>query len=294
MFRTIIFLLIVLVIVFGILVSFYKIEFNTEKCDILLRNRNGASSSYGINCKNGFKIWRFTNGANGLSAKQIYSLDNKTQPEEEIAPLPFKEGEELVYDVYSAGIMVGKSFLVFHGEEEYEGRRVFHITFSTELPFFKDYEEIYAEENTFLPLKVERRIEKFGGFYETIVEKYNQVDFIIDITKKSNFSSDAIAIRKYSPVYNAILLTYYCRANPEIAGKANFKITLPTADFDINMSGEETVNAPSGTYSTDVFSSTPPKFTFYLSKDKDRLPVKIVGHAALNYSMVLSSTGSSE
>lgn len=286
-------LIIILVIVFSVLVSFYKIDFNAEKCDILLRSRNAAYSSYGINCKSGLKLWRFSNGANGLTVKQIYSLDKNPDAEEQKTGLPFEKGEQLVYDVYSAGIMVGKSFLVFHGEEEYEGQKVFRISLSTQLPFFKDEEQIYAQEESFLPLKVERRINKLGGFYETIVENYNQADFTVEITKKSNFSSDSISIKKYSPIYNAILLTYYCRANPGIADKSNFKITLPTSEFNIKISGEETLKTPSGTYDTDVFSSTPSKFTFYLSRDKDKLPVKIVSHTALNYSMVLSSKGAS-
>ena len=47
-------------------------------------------------------------------------------------------------------------------------------------------------------------------------------------------------------------------------------------------------------YSVDVFSSEPPKFTFYLSKDEDRVPVKIKSHTALSYSMVLNSKESAD
>lgn len=292
--KTIGLIIIFLIIVCYILLFFYDIQFATEKCDILLRSRNSSNSSYGINCKKGFRIWRFTNGTNGMVAKQIYSLDKNSQHEANVADLPFKKGEKLIYDVYSAGIMIGKSVLVFYGEEEYKGQKVFRISFSTELPFFKDYEDIYAEEEAFLPIRIERRIRKIGGFSETIVEEYDQSDFTVNITKKSTFSSDEVTIKKDAPIYNAILLTYYYRANPNIADIGNFKITLPTIDFDITMSGEEIIETPSGKYDVDVFSSKPSKFTFYLSKDKDRVPVKIKSHTALNYSMVLSSKESSD
>ncbi len=282
--KTLNFILILLIMACAVTLFFYDIQFSTEKCDILFHSRNNNKSSYGFNCEKGFKIMRFVNGLNGVSAEQIYSSSKDPQGE-----LPFKKGEKLVFDLYSAGLKTGKSVLVFHGEEELDGAQVYHISFSTESPLFKDYEEIYAEKETFLPIKINRRIKKIVGFSENIEEKYNQSDFSVDITKKGRLSSKTTTIKKESPIYNSILLTYYCRANPYNAEMSKLKIVLPTFDFYINMSGQETIETPSGTYDVDVFSSQPPKFTFYLSKDKDRVPVKIKSHTALNYSMVLNS-----
>ena len=282
-------ILILLIIVCCVLLFFYDIQFNTEKCDILLHSRNENNSSYGINCTKGFKIWRFENGANGLLVEQIYSLNKNSKAKMTASDLPFKKGEKLTYDVYSAGIKTGKSVLIFNGEEEFDGQQVYHISFSTELPFFKDYEEIYAQKETFLPIKIKRHIKKLLGMSENIEEEYNQSDFTVDIIKKGKLSSKKTTIKKDSPIYNAILLTYYCRTNPDIVDKGKLKVVLPTLDFYITMTGEETIETPDGKYNVDVFSSDPSKFTFYLSKDKDRVPVKIRSHTALNYSMVLSS-----
>ncbi len=286
--KTVNFILILLIIACAITLFFYDIQFNTEKCDILFHSRNKNKSSYGFNCEKGFKVVRFLNGSNGVLAEQIYSLNKYPQSD-----LPFKKGEKLAYDLYSAGLKTGKSVLVFHGEEELDGEQVYHISFSTESPLFKDYEEIYAEKGTFLPIKINRRIKKIAGLSETIEENYNQSDFSVDITKKGRLSSKTTTIKRESPIYNSILLTYYCRANPYNASMADLKIVLPTFDFHINMSGEETIKTPAGTYNVDVFSSEPPKFTFYLSKDEDRVPVKIKSNTALNYSMVLNSKESS-
>ena len=284
--RIISLILIFLIIVCCVLLFFYDIQFAAEKCDILLRSRNSNNCSYGVNYKNGFKLWRFVNGSNGLSTEPVYFLNKNSQT---VADLPFKKGEKLVYNVYSAGIKTGRSVLEFHGEEELDGEQVYHISFSTETPFFKDYEEIYADTKTFLPIKIKRLIKKIAGFSENIEENYNQSDFTVDITKKGKLSSNTTTIKKDSPIYNSILLTYYCRANPYNVDMEKLKIVLPTFDFYINMSGEETIETPSGKYDVDVFSSNPSKFTFYLSKDKDRAPVKIQSHTALNYSMVLNS-----
>ncbi len=290
--KIICFIIILLIIACCILLFFYDIQFNTEKCDILLYSRDRNNRSYGINWKKDFRVWRFVNGAKGLLAEQIYSFNKNSQSEAMAADLPFKKGEKLVYDLYSVGIRAGKSVLVFNGEEVLDGQKVYYISFSTESPFFKDYEEIYAEKETFLPIKIKRHIKKLGGFSETIEEEYDQSDFTVDITKKSTFSSNKITIKKDSPIYNAILLTYYCRANPHV-DISNMRIVLPTLDFYINMSGEETIETPFGKYSVDVFSSKPLKFTFYLSKDKNRVPIKIESHTALNYSMILNPKESS-
>ncbi len=284
---------IVFIVILSLILSFYEVRFDSVECDILLHSRSATASSYGINFRNGLKVWRFTNGKNGMSAKEIYSFDNGFKPEPESRAFPFKEGEKLIYNVYSAGIMVGKSSLIFHGEEELRGEKVLRVTFSTNLPLFSDYENIYADNETFLPVKIERKIKRIGGFSETITERYNQSDFTVNIDKKSSFSSDNNTIKKNSPIYNAILLTYYCRAHPDIADKGNIKITLPTQDFYIRLSGQENIKVPAGEYPVDVFSSTPSKFTFYLSKDKDKLPVKIDSSTVLNYSMELHSIESS-
>jgi len=218
-------------------------------------------------------------------------IDSPSGPiaEEGIA-LPFTPGETLVYDVHCAGIKTGSSILRFLGEEELNGESVYHITFETELPFLKDYEDIYARKGSFLPLKIRRKIHKMGGIsIEEIEEEYDQDRFTVTIKKKSAFLSNEIVIQKEGNIHNAILLTYLCRANADTVVKEDSRILLPTQEFNIRVSGNDTVDTPSGQYITDIFTSEPSKFTFYLSRDRQRLPVKIVSYAALDYAMILHS-----
>jgi hypothetical protein len=266
---------------------FYDIQINAETAELFFYSRNAPMRGFQLSYKQGFKFYHITDTGNGVPS---WKIPEAIIHDEEDITLPFKEGETLVYDVYSAGIKTGQSRLTFHGERPFNDESAYYITFSTELPFFKDYEDIYAEKSSFLPLRIKRKIEKMGGLsIEEIEEEYDQAAFSVTINKKGAFSTRKTIIQKDAPIHNAILLTYLCRANPKLLYKDSFKAVLPTQKFHIKISGEETIEIPLGKYLTDVFESQPPNFTFYLSKDEDRLPVKIVSHTALSYTMILSS-----
>jgi len=284
--KLLIFIIIVILACLCVL-FFYSIQFNAETSEILFLSRDGSRSSFLLSYAQGFKLNRIANIENGIPG---WKISNLVIPGAEDIILPFKEGESLVYDVYSAGLKAGQSVLTFYGEKCFNGDSVYYITFVTELPFFKDYEEIYAAKGSFLPVKIKRIIEKIGGLStEEIDEEYDQVDFRVTIKKKGAFSTNKTTIQKDGPIYNAVLLTYLCRANPDKANKGDFKAILPTQEFNIRVSGTDTVETPLGQYPVDVFTSQPSKFTFYLSKDKERLPVKITSHTTLNYTMILNS-----
>jgi len=203
-------------------------------------------------------------------------------------------GEQLRYDVYFKGVKVGKSVLTFHDETVYEGKDVYHISLDTTLPFpaFSDKEDIYAEKDTFLPLKVSRRIRRTRLLPETIEEIYDQENFSITITKKGRLLSRRSTVKKKGPIHNAIALPYYYRFQPDITQKKILKISLPTADFEVAFKGKENVTTALGIQPAYVFASVPEKFRFYLSADEKRIPLKIESLTALNYSFVLSSAES--
>lgn len=280
-------LFIIVILICLCILFFYDIQINTETAELFFYSRNASIRGFLLSYKQGFKLYHITDIENGIPG---WKIPEAIIHDEEDVVLPFQEGETLVYDVYSVGIKTGQSRLTFHGERPLNGESAYYITFITELPFLKDYEDIYAEKGSFLPLKIKRKIEKMGGLStEAIEEEYDQITFSVTIKKKGAFSTKKTIIQKDTPIHNAILLTYLCRANPELADKDNFKAVLPTQEFHIKISGEETIEAPLGKYLTNVFKSQPPHFTFYLSKDEDRLPVKIASHTALSYTMILSA-----
>lgn len=220
------------------------------------------------------------------------SIDNGMEANiSEPIPLPFEDGEKLIYDVYSKGIKIGKSVLTFHGEEQLNNEKAHHISFLTNIPFFEDSEEIYAQKDTFLPLKVERTLKKVGGITTKIIEEYDQENFEVSIKKQGLLRTKKEVIKRDSPIYNAILMTYYCRLKPEAAKNEPFKIVLPTSEYEVQVSGDAIIKTSKEEYAVTVYSSTPSKFTFYLSTNSNRVPVKIESHTALDYTMILSSIG---
>ncbi len=285
--KKILFFFIITIIICSSAPFFYGIHIDRVSGTINISNRINKSQARSFNYRPGGFFRKALSALNGISI---------TSPHKEVSDiadgfeLPFLKGEQLKYDVYYAGLKTGESVLVFHGENDMDGEKVYHITFSTELPFFKDYEEIYACKNTFLPVKINRQIIKLGGLStEHIEEIYDQDNFTVSISKGRKAPKNNTVIKKDSPIHNAILLTYYYRANPHIVGKGALSITLPTQEFSIKVSGEGKIETPSGEYIADVFTSEPSKFTFYLSKDAERLPLKITSHTAFNYTLILNS-----
>jgi hypothetical protein len=264
---------------------FYDIDVDTTQGLVNISSKTGNGPIKSFDYRKKAVIRNFVDALHDISIATVDKTMSKGAEETAVA---FLGGERLIYDVYYAGLKAGESVLTFHGERDLGNQKAYYITFSTELPFLKDYEEIYACKDTFLPLKINRRIIKLGGLSrEHIEEVYDQKNFTVTITKDKKNPENSMIIQKNGPIYNAILLTYYYRANPDIRKRRDFEIVLPTQEFKIRISRQDDIETPSGKYLVDVFTSEPSKFTFYLSKDSRRLPVKITSHTALNYALVL-------
>ncbi len=205
------------------------------------------------------------------------------------APLPFEEGEELIYDIYYKQMKLGVSKLKFNGQKTFEGRDLYHITFYTDVPGFEDTEEIYAHKETFLPFRISRKIKRIGCLPQKIDETYDQETCSVTINDKGNIFSRPQTIQKECPIYNPLLLTYYYRTMSHEECSRKKSISLPKADFDIVLKGKEKVSSGLGEEMAYVFSGEPSKFTFWLSADDKKIPIKISGHNVFGYSFVLNT-----
>lgn len=201
-------------------------------------------------------------------------------------PLPFEKGEVLSFKVKIKGLTSGESVLVFHGLEEFEGKKFYHITFMTKTPVLRDTEEIYAFRESFLPAKVLRTVNQIGSFTSRIVEEYDQDKFTVSITKKGKLFTDKRVIRKKGPINNAILLSYYYRLKVKGDYKTPFKVILPTSEFEVLFKAKESVDTPRGKFEAYVFTSLPPKFELCVSAGKARLPLRI---QTSGYALVLGA-----
>ncbi|MFH1479503.1 MAG: DUF3108 domain-containing protein [Candidatus Omnitrophota bacterium] len=205
-------------------------------------------------------------------------------------PLPFEKNERLTYDVKYKGLRIGEAILDFRGEEELRGEKLYHVTFFTKAASFKDTEEIFGDMRTFLPKEVRRMVKKKIGFNDSIIETYDQKDFRVDITSKSNLRTKKSSIKKDSPIHNAILLVYFCRAKADFKEKEKFHISLPTLDFIVSYKGKEAIETPMGKYAAHAFISDPPHFKLYLADDKKRTPLLIQNPGVLGYSLIIRSS----
>jgi hypothetical protein len=215
------------------------------------------------------------------------AVHKKTSDSKPMEPALALVGETLSYDVYCKGLKLGQSTLVFNGLENIDKKETYHITFKTEIPAFQDTEEIYADKETFLPYRVFREIKKLGGFKTYIEERYDQSGYEVSIDKKGTIFSKNFSIKKASPINNAILLPYYYRINGLPENGKKLKVTLPTIEFEVFLRGEEIIETPMGKMPALAFGSKPSKFTFWLSSDEMKIPVKIEDDTALNYSLVI-------
>lgn len=202
---------------------------------------------------------------------------------------PFSKGESFTYDVMYKKVRLGKSILTFHGEKDMGDKKVYHISFYTIIPSFKDAEDLYADKKTFLPVEIHRSIKKKVGFDDRIVERYDQHNFRVDISQKSKLRSRKFSVQKESPIHNAILLTYYYRMQKVFYENDGLTVNLPLIDFKIIYRGIETIDTPLGEYQAYVFTSEPPRFKLWLSTDEKRIPLKIENPGTLGYSLVIKS-----
>ncbi len=89
------------------------------------------------------------------------------------------QGESIVYVIKPSG---GKATYWDLGLTDLEGRKVKLTVFETHALGFKDTEKIYSDQETMLPIRVERDIRKWIG-REYIIEDYDQEGHKVTIAK---------------------------------------------------------------------------------------------------------------
>lgn len=189
---------------------------------------------------------------------------------------PFDYGEKFVF-FYSMGpLRTGSAELTFVGEAAIEGKKAFLIRFKSRVGTFYDLENIYAETENFYPIYVERNIKNLG-FSTNIKEKYDQKNYKVEIIKQGILGKRTTVIEKEKPIYNAILLIYYCRRlSPlELKPGYEFDIVLPVDEFKVTLTRIEKIKVPAGTFDAYLFESSPKKIRLWIAKDEKHTPLKM-------------------
>lgn len=192
--------------------------------------------------------------------------------------------EQISYKLNYKGIKVGKATMVLYPDADLDGQKVILITFETDTAFFDDFEKIYIEQGTYLPIRVERKISQFGKHY-FIREEYNQADFTVRIYKETD---KVVTIARKQSIQNPMSMIYYVRMLRNLEKGKEIPIVLPMIEIKTRFEGIENVKLPAGKFSAFLFKSIPDKFSFWLSNDEHRLPLKLEVPGAIGYSALMT------
>ncbi|MCU0666481.1 MAG: DUF3108 domain-containing protein [Candidatus Omnitrophica bacterium] len=196
-------------------------------------------------------------------------------------------GEEITYKVEMGIMSLGRCVLKHLRAEEVNGIKANVLLFQTDLVNFHDTERIYLDQESSLPVRVTRKISGFSD--EQITEDYNQKDFTVTISKKTKDQVTTSVLKRTAPVHNPIALPFYLRSIKELSPAWQFTACLPLMDFTLKLTGIEKIRVPAGTFQAYRFESVPRKIKIWITTDKLRIPVKIVGSGVFGYTMLMLS-----
>ena len=206
---------------------------------------------------------------------------------------PFKNGERVIYAIKKMGLKVGEATLIFEGEREIGGQKVYTITFKATAPNFYDEEKIYVWPETFKPLRVERDLNIFGK-KEKIVEVYDSAQGSIAITKTAGGNKSEQIINKSGEVDNIYGIIFRYRKEGAFHIGDKIAMNLPTADIELKMRRQEKLSAAGKTYQAYYMESVPSKYRLWFDDSAQKIPLRIDGAVGFgNTVMILQkySTG---
>jgi len=196
-------------------------------------------------------------------------------------------GEEISYDVKFGSLRMGEAHFTNCPPERYEGKEVSVLRVVTKLAQFTDQEKIYADTDTWLPIRVDRDIKAWLN-KERITEEYDQNAFSLRITKYKGSKKEETVIQKDGPIQNSILLPYAIRHIPSLEEGWSFTAIFPTRTLVISLANVEDITVPAGTFTAYHFTSEPRQCEIWISRDARKIPLKITGTGAFGYTLELT------
>ncbi|MFH0731549.1 MAG: DUF3108 domain-containing protein [Candidatus Omnitrophota bacterium] len=215
------------------------------------------------------------------------------KPEEPISPpeeqQPPFQAQETFNFFYSMGpIRAGSAKLTFVGKVDFEGKDSFLINFESKVGVFYDFEKIYTDPETFYPLYVHRNINNLG-FSNIIEERYDQVNYKVEIIKRGIFGKKSDVIKKHAPIQNAVLLIYSCRRLElaKLKPGYEFYVQLPVDEFKVIFRKINKIKTPAGAFNAYLFETEPEKIRLWISTDAKHIPLKMENLTSLGPSSIV-------
>lgn len=213
------------------------------------------------------------------------SPNKETGREEEKAareekPLPFEIGEKFLYRVNYGIIKVGEIEFEYLGREKIDGIWQDVIRLGSNVNILRLFqieseELVYIDADTYLPVKVQRRV-NYSGTRELILEIYQQEEGRVRITQEKDGITEEKLLEAEPPIHNALALyfLYPFELEAEALGET-YEFNLPTRKINIKLKKLERVPARETVEEFYILESLPPRrFRIWLNKT-ERMPQRI-------------------
>jgi hypothetical protein len=189
---------------------------------------------------------------------------------------PFSTGEKIVYSVKVGPVKMGTATLTYLGKTNLAGRDLETIEFKTTGLNFLDIEKIFAEPETFYPVRVERKINLWGKKME-IVEDYDTKDNSWKLTKNEGGKITQEVFRNDSRVQNIISVVYYYRQMAKLELGKPVEFNFSSAKVKMEMKKMVDFSFRGKVYRAYLLESVPRKYRVWLDTGERRLPLRIDG-----------------
>lgn len=193
--------------------------------------------------------------------------------------LPFKIGEKSLYRVHFNGIKVGTIELEYQGRKKIDKiwQDVIRVTSNVKiLKLFQieSQELLFMDKDTYLPLKVQRKV-KFLGKEESILEEYQQKEGRVKIIQTKGKVTESRLVRVSPPIHNILVLyfLYPLGLKDEAIGKT-YEFNLPTRKISIKLKEARRISTHKGIEEFYIWEGSPRRFEVWLKKI-ERLPMRL-------------------
>jgi uncharacterized protein len=194
-------------------------------------------------------------------------------------------GEKITYSISIGGTAEYTDL----GTVDREGIPARAFTFKTHIGgLLDDFERIYAQPDTLLPLRIERDV-RYLFRNEHMVEEYSPQTSSAVVRKyvHDKFIKE-YRLNQEKPIQNAILLPFYLRGIPDL--QIGWKIDIYISRlYTVTLVDIEEVAVPAGTFTAYRFISEPRKFEIWITRDADRIPIKIAGTGGYKYTLEMKT-----
>lgn len=192
------------------------------------------------------------------------------------APLPFRPGETIQYDIKKLKMRVGQASLTFHGLVSLDGQNMLLITFTSTGLKFSDEEKIYVDPRTFLPKRVERDLNIFGK-KERIVEHYNAREGTVRIIKTARGKTTEQVIKRSVPLDNIYCFIFRYRVSGKFTPGETFQIHLPTKDAQFQVQKPRRLRLEDKEVDAYYLQSDPAQYRVWFDTGTHKVPLRIDG-----------------